>query len=38
MTGRVSRERSLVVGSGPVGERAPPTPGQDPHGTRLMHA
>jgi hypothetical protein len=30
LTGRVARERSQVVGSGPVGERATPTPGQDP--------
>ena len=30
LTGRVTRERSHVVGSGPVGERAAPTPGQDP--------
>jgi len=30
LTGRVSRERGQVVGSGPVGERATPTPGQDP--------
>jgi hypothetical protein len=30
LTGRVTRERSQVVGSGPVGERATPTPGQDP--------
>jgi hypothetical protein len=30
LTGRVSRERSQVVGSGPVGESATPTPGQDP--------
>ena len=30
LTGRVNRERSPVVGSGPVGERATPTPGQDP--------
>jgi len=27
LTGRVSRERSQVVGSGPVGERATPTQG-----------
>jgi hypothetical protein len=31
LAGRVRRERFLVVGSGPVGERATPTPGQDPH-------
>ena len=30
LAGRVRRERYLVVGSGPVGERATPTPGQDP--------
>ena len=30
LAGRVRRERFLVVGSGPVGERATPTPGQDP--------
>jgi hypothetical protein len=30
VTGRVTRERSQVVGSGPVGERATPTRGQDP--------
>jgi hypothetical protein len=30
LTGRVARERSRVVRSGPVGERATPTPGQDP--------
>ena len=30
LTGRVTRERTQVVGSGPVGERAAPTPGQDP--------
>jgi hypothetical protein len=30
LTGRVGRDRSQVVGSGPVGERAAPTPGQDP--------
>jgi len=30
LTGRVARERTQVVGSGPVGERAAPTPGQDP--------
>ena len=30
LTGRVARERPRVVGSGPVGERATPTPGQDP--------
>jgi len=30
LTGRVSRVRIQVVGSGPVGERATPTPGQDP--------
>jgi hypothetical protein len=30
LTGRVSRGWSQVVGSGPVGERATPTPGQDP--------
>jgi len=35
-TGRVTRERSRVVGSGPVGERAPPTPGQDPHVARRI--
>src|SRR2546430_12496035 len=32
LTGRVACERSQVVGSGPVGERATPTPGQDPLG------
>jgi len=30
LTGRVRRARSHVVGSGRVGERATPTPGQDP--------
>src|SRR5438034_2094417 len=30
LTGRVGSERFQVVGSGPVGERATPTPGQDP--------
>ena len=32
LAGRVARERSQVVGSGPVGERATPTPlrGQGP--------
>ena len=30
LTGRVRRGRFLVMGSGPVGERATPTPGQDP--------
>ena len=30
LTGRVTRERSQAAGSGPVGERAAPTPGQDP--------
>src|SRR5438552_15610535 len=30
LTGRVRRERTQVEGSGPVGERATPTPGQDP--------
>ena len=30
LTGRVTRERNQVVGSGPVGERATPTRGQDP--------
>jgi hypothetical protein len=30
LTGRVSSERSRVMRSGPVGERATPTPGQDP--------
>jgi hypothetical protein len=30
LTGRVARGRLRVVGSGPVGERATPTPGQDP--------
>ena len=30
LTGRVRSVRSNVVGSGPVGERAAPTPGQDP--------
>ncbi len=30
LTGRVRNEPSQVVGSGPVGERAAPTPGQDP--------
>jgi len=30
LTGRVAGARSQVVGSGPVGERATPTPGQDP--------
>ena len=30
LTGRVRRERVQVVGSGPVGESATPTPGQDP--------
>jgi len=34
LTGRVARERSQVVGSGPVGERATPTPGQDPPARR----
>ena len=37
LTGRVSRVRIQVVGSGPVGERATPTPGQDPHaGQRVL--
>ncbi len=31
LTGRVASERFQVVRSGPVGERAAPTPGQDPH-------
>ena len=30
LTARVRRDRSQVVGSGPVGERATPTPRQDP--------
>ena len=30
LTGRVSRVGDQVVGSGPVGERAAPTRGQDP--------
>ena len=30
LTGRVTRGRAKVVGSGPVGERATPTPRQDP--------
>ena len=30
LTGRVTSDWSQVVGSGPVGERAAPTPGQDP--------
>jgi hypothetical protein len=30
LTGRVMSDGSHVVGSGPVGERATPTPGQDP--------
>jgi len=30
LTGRVARGWLRVVGSGPVGERATPTPGQDP--------
>jgi hypothetical protein len=30
LTGRVTSYGSQVVGSGPVGERATPTPGQDP--------
>ena len=34
LTGRVSRMRTRVVASGPVGERATPTPGQDPQRTR----
>jgi hypothetical protein len=32
LAGRVRSVRSQVVGSGPVGERATPTPGQDPLG------
>ncbi len=30
LTGRVASGRSQVVGSGPVGERATPSRGQDP--------
>src|SRR5205823_12445750 len=30
LTGRVSEQRSSRARSGPVGEGAPPTPGQDP--------
>jgi len=30
LTGRVTSGRTQVVGSGPVGERATPTRGQDP--------
>jgi hypothetical protein len=32
LTGRVTRERNRMPRSGPVGERATPTPGQDPLG------
>jgi len=38
LTGRVAGERSQVVGSGPVGERATPTPGQDPLRDRGLRA
>ena len=31
LTGRVRGDRFQMVRSGPVGERAAPTPGQDPH-------
>src|SRR2546430_2192252 len=34
LTGRVRSDRFQVAGSGPVGERAAPTPGQDPLRTR----
>ena len=37
LTGRVAAESLRREGSGPVGERATPTPGQDPH-TRVPEA
>jgi len=38
LTGRVRSERFQVVGSGPVGERAAPTPRQDPQPFRGSEA
>jgi len=37
LTGRVTSDWSQVVRSGPVGERATPTPGQDPLRGRRAH-
>ena len=36
LTGRVRHERCQAVRSGPVGERATPTPGQDPRPERAL--
>jgi hypothetical protein len=35
LTGRVARRPNATLGSGPVGERATPTPGQDPRPSGL---
>jgi hypothetical protein len=35
LTGRVTRPSNAGVWSGPVGERATPTPGQDPQRARV---